>query len=76
MSRNLTTHVYTELLPQPLMNSFIGSMEATDEQMVPAPPDFSVSPSPSVLLDRVRKALNTEPPKPVSVIIIYLLCSY
>lgn len=44
----------------------IGSMEVNDEQMVPAPPDFSVSPSPSVLLDRVRKALNTEVPKPVS----------
>jgi len=44
-------------------------MEVNDElskaQMVPAPPDFSVSPSPSVLLDRVRKALNTETPKPV-----------
>ena len=41
-------------------------MEVTDEQVVPAPPDFSVSPSPSVLLDRVCKALNMEVPKTVS----------
>ena len=50
-------------------------MEVSDEQMVPAPPDFSVSPSPSVLLDRVRKALNTEVPKPVSyepVLVLYI----
>ena len=47
----------------------IGSMEVTDEQVVPAPPDFSVSPSPSVLLDRVCKALNMETPKPVSDIV-------
>lgn len=50
-------------------------MEISDElarsQMVPAPPDFSVNPSPSVLLDRVRKALNMEVPKPVSKIIVY-----
>lgn len=46
----------------------IGSIddELSKAQMVPAPPDFSVSPSPSVLLDRVRKALNTEISKPVS----------
>ena len=49
-------------------------MEVTDEQMVPAPPDFSVSPSPSVLLDRVRKALNTEPPKAVSLIRVIHQC--
>ena len=48
---------------------FIGSMEVNEEQMIPAPPDFSVSPSPSVLLDRVRKALNTEIPKQVSGIV-------
>ena len=41
-------------------------MEAADEQVVPAPPDFSVSPSPSVLLDRVCKALNMDVPKTVS----------
>ena len=64
--RHITIHVRA-IVTLPSSWSFrIGSMEVTDEQMVPAPPDFSVSPSPSVLLDRVRKALNTEVPKPVS----------
>ena len=37
-------------------------------QMVPAPPDFSMTPSLSVLVNRVSMALNTadEQPKPVS----------